>query len=158
MKNFQNKNKIIKVSNIIRHILFAGVVLWAIGIPVVLLQCFLKEPLITGWERLSLQASFLLVMVFQMAVNFCLFRFFDRLRRDHLFDAGTVSHLHAAGKWCIGLWILQMYHAFVRAGIFPSASAEILNASVLFAGLILIFFAWLLKEAQGLQEEQELTV
>jgi hypothetical protein len=28
----------------------------------------------------------------------------------------------------------------------------------LFAGLILIFVAWLLKEAQELQEEQELTV
>ncbi|HXR03541.1 MAG TPA: hypothetical protein VN836_02405 [Verrucomicrobiae bacterium] len=39
MKNFQNKAKIVKVSKIIRHILFAGLVLWiGIGIPIVLLQ------------------------------------------------------------------------------------------------------------------------
>jgi hypothetical protein len=32
------------------------------------------------------------------------------------------------------------------------------NFSSLFAGLLLMFVAWLLKEAQELQEEQELTV
>jgi hypothetical protein len=32
------------------------------------------------------------------------------------------------------------------------------NFSNLFAGLTLIFVAWLLNEAQELQEEQELTV
>jgi hypothetical protein len=34
----------------------------------------------------------------------------------------------------------------------------VLGSSGLFAGLILIFVSWLLKEAQELQEEQELTV
>jgi len=32
------------------------------------------------------------------------------------------------------------------------------NAVTLFAGLVLILVAWLLKEAEELQEEQELTV
>ena len=158
MKTFQNKNKIVKVSTVIRHVLFAGVVLWCIGIPVVLWQCFAHRPEITGWERLSLQASFLLVMVLQLAANYRLFRFFDRLRDGHLFDATTVSHLHAAGKWCVCLWFYEVYHSLIRSGIVPASVEETWNMSVLFAGLALIFFAWLLKEAQGLQEEQELTV
>ena len=45
MKNFQNKSKIVKVSRIIRHVLFAGLVVWAIGIPVVLFKT------ITMWHK-----------------------------------------------------------------------------------------------------------
>jgi len=69
MKNFQNQAKIIKVSQVIRQILFAGLVLWLIGMPVVLLSVFLKTPVVTGWDRLGLQGSFVLTMVFTFMVN-----------------------------------------------------------------------------------------
>src|SRR5665213_1644181 len=127
MKNFQNKAKIVKVSKIIRTILFAGLVSW-----------------------MALLASFGLI------VNLKLFRFFDRLKNGHLFDAQTVGYLGAAGKWWIALWLYQ--------GLFYGLGQEYYQLKMawdsggLFAGLILIFVAWLLKEAQELQEEQELTV
>ena len=39
MKNFQNKEQIIKISNVIRHVFFAGLVLWiGVGIPIILAQ------------------------------------------------------------------------------------------------------------------------
>ena len=158
MKNFQNKIRIIKVSKIIRHILFAGVVLWAIGIPIVFLNCLLKTPTVTGLTRLNLQGGFLLVMLFQLLANFQLFRFFDRLQRGFLFDKTTVGHLKVAGQWFVVLWFYEVFHAILNSQIHVESTGWIWNPSTLFAGLILIFFAWLLKEAQDLQEEQELTV
>ena len=158
MKNFQNKTKIVKVSKIIRAILFAGVVLWVIVIPVVLLQTILVAPVVSGMARWNLQCSFLAMMVFQLIVNLRLFRFFDRLKNGYLFDALTVGHLMAAGQWCIVLWLYEVLNAAIRREVLSDSTGWMWNPSVLFAGLILIFFAWLLKEAQGLQEEHELTV
>ncbi len=158
MKNFQNKAKIIKVSKLIRAILFAGVVLWVIGIPVVLLQIIFITPVVSGMARWNLQGSFLVMMVFQLIVNFRLLRYFDRLKNGYLFDALTVGHLMAAGQWCIVLWLYEVLNAAIRSQVLSDSTVWIWNPSVLFAGVILIFFAWLLKEAQGLQEEQELTV
>jgi hypothetical protein len=158
MKNFPNQAKIIKVSTVIRHVLFAGVVLWAIGIPVELLKIILVTPAVSGVARWNLQGSFLLVMGFQLIVNFRLFRFFDRLKVGHLFDAVTVGHLASAGRWCIVLWLYEVLNAVIRREVLMDAPREIWNPAVLFVGLILIFFAWLLREAQGLQEEQALTV
>lgn len=153
MKKFQNKTKIIKVSKVIRHILFAGMVLWAIGIPMVLLQIIFQKPVVTGWARLGLQGSFVLIMVFTLLANLQLFRFFDRLQSGALFDAQTVSHLAAAGKWLVVLWLFEVLHQILQ-----SPSGSIGDSGSLLAGLILIFFAWLLREAQDLQAEQELTV
>ena len=91
-----------------------------------------------------------------LVINLKLFRFFDRLRSGHLFDAQTVGNLDAAGKWWLALWLYQ--------GLFYGLGQEyfqlkmVWNSGGWFAGLILIFVAWLLNEAQGLQEEQELTV
>jgi hypothetical protein len=91
-----------------------------------------------------------------LVVNLKLFRFFDRLKNGHLFDAQTVGNLDAAGKWWIALWFYQ--------GLFYGLGQEyfqlkmVWDSGGLFAGLILVFVAWLLKEAQELQEEQELTV
>ena len=162
--NFQNKAKIVKVSKVIRYILFAGLVLWAIFIPVNLFNA------ITLWYKTTIPAthylpwSLLLLLGFTFVVNLKLFRFFDRLKNGHLFDAKTVGHLDAAGKWWIVLWLFNVLHYEIRNGIFQisddwsSGRLTDWNFGSLFAGLVLIFVAWLLKEAQELQEEQELTI
>jgi hypothetical protein len=164
MKNFQNKTKIVRVSKVIRHILFAGVVLWAIGMPVVLLKA------IYLFSKSSIPAThylpwgMVLLIGFRFIVNLKLFRFFDRLKDGSLFDSTTVGNLDAAGKWWVVLWLYDVLFREVRLGIFQisddwnSGGLADWNFGSLFAGLVLIFVAWLLKEAQELQEEQELTV
>ena len=160
MKNFQNKAKIIKVSKNIRSILFAGLVLWMVAIPgflaalliplIVLPKEKMHPPMIYEMCVMALLASLGLV------VNLKLFRFFDRLKNGHLFDAQTVGNLDAAGRWWIVLWLFQGLYYAIENQFF--GHAMVLGSSGLFAGLILIFVSWLLKEAQELQEEQELTV
>jgi hypothetical protein len=93
---------------------------------------------------------------FGFIVNLKLFRFFDRLKDGHLFDAPTVGNLDAAGKWWIALWLYEGLFFVIGNQFFQSKMAW--NSGGLFVGLTLIFVAWLLKEAQELQEEQELTV
>jgi len=160
MKNFQNKAKIVKVSKIIRTILFAGLVSWMVLIPA-FLAGFLIPIIALPKEKLYSSMTFTmggmaLLASFGLIVNLKLFRFFDRLKNGHLFDAQTVGYLGAAGKWWIALWLYQ--------GLFYGLGQEYYQLKMawdsggLFAGLILIFVAWLLKEAQELQEEQELTV
>jgi hypothetical protein len=91
-----------------------------------------------------------------LVVNLKLFRFFDRLKNGNLFDAQTVGNLDAAGRWWIVLWLFQGLFYQIEYQFF--GHAMVWGGSGLFAGLILIFVSWLLKEAQELQEEQELTV
>jgi hypothetical protein len=162
MKNFQNKTKIAKVSGILRIILFAATVLWGIGVPMLLFRIFTKTPAVTGLTRFALQSSCLLGVISEFVVIFCLFRFFNRLKQGRLFDAQTVGNLGMAGKWWILSWIFGLlnYETRLRAGfeVFPSPDDWVSNVSGLVAGLSLIFMAWLLKEAEELQEEQELTV
>jgi hypothetical protein len=157
MKNFQNKAKIVKVSKIIRHILFAGLVLWiGIGIPTVLLQAVKLWNQIGNSATLYLQGGVAILLALSFVVNLKLFRFFDRLKNGYLFDAKTVENLDAAGKWWIVLWLFEVLFYEIGHGVFQISDAW--NSGGLFAGLTLIFVAWLLKEAQELQEEQELTV
>ena len=153
MKNFPNQAKIIKVSTVIRHILFAGVVLWAIGIPVVLFQAtrLWFGPAMPAQHYLSWG---LLVMIgFRFIVTLKLLRFFDRLKAGHFFDAQTVGHLNAAGKWWILLWLYDVLFHEVRLGVFQivddwnPTSLDLMNFGSLFAGLVMVFIAWLLKEA-----------
>ncbi|MGO8764604.1 MAG: DUF2975 domain-containing protein [Limisphaerales bacterium] len=91
-----------------------------------------------------------------LVVNLKLFRFFDRLKNGHLFDVQTVGNLDTAGKWWIALWLYQVF--FYGLGQDYFQLKMVWSSGGLCAGLILIFVAWLLKEAQELQEEQELTV
>lgn len=157
MKNFQNKAKIVKVSKVIRHILFAGLVVWiGVGIPIVLLQAVNLWNKIGNSATLYLQGGGILLLVLSFIVNLKLFRFFDRLKQGFLFDAQTVGHLDDAGKWWLLLWLFEVVYYEIGHGVFHVSNAW--NSGGLFAGLALIFVAWLLKEAQGLQEEQELTV
>ena len=157
MKNFQNKAKIIKVSKVIRHFLFAGLVLWiGVGIPVVLVQAVHLWFKIGNAATLYLQGGVIVLLILCFIVNLRLFRFFDRLKNGCLFDAQTVGNLDAAGKWWVVLWLFEVLYYDIGHGVFQISDAW--NFSGLFAGLVLIFVAWLLKEAQELQAEQELTV
>jgi hypothetical protein len=160
MKNFQNKAKIVKISKVIRHILFAGLVLWTAAIPAFLAALLI--PIISlPKEKIHSSMTYtmcgmVLLASLGLIVNLKLFRFFDRLKNGYLFDAQTVGNLGSAGKWWIVLWIFE--------GLFYQIGNELFQLKMvwdsggLFSGLILIFVAWLLKEAQELQEEQELTV
>jgi hypothetical protein len=159
MKNFQNKANIVRVSKIIRHFLFAGLVLWIIGIPVVLFPVA-----VSLWNRLGLtsgsrylQCGLPLLMAFCLIVNLKLFRFFDRLKNGFLFDAQTVGNLDGAGRWWIALWFFESLFYGIGHKLFPMTIAPYFGSGF-FAGLTLIFVAWLLKEAQELQDEQALTV
>jgi hypothetical protein len=161
MKNYQNKTKILKVSTVLRTILFAGLVLWAIGIPAVLFQSIMywtRQATTAASTALCLQGSLMLSLVFRFMVTLHLFRFFDRLKKGSLFDAKTVGNLDAAGKWWIVLWPFEVLHQEIGRAISDQPGAWAWDCGGLFAGLTLIFVAWLLKEAQELQEEQELTV
>src|SRR5579872_3932754 len=108
MKNFQNKSKIIKVSKVIRHILFAGVVLGAINILVALIGIASQTPVVTGPISLGLQGSLVFMMVCTFMAILQLFRFSDRLQNGFLFDARSVGHLAAAGRWLIMGWFFKI--------------------------------------------------
>ena len=155
MKPIPNQAKIIKVSTVIRHVMFAGVVVWIIGVAVMTFQSIhslfgaVQPARYLTWGLLGIE-------VLRLVVTWQLFRFFDRLKTGHFFDAQTVRHLDAAGKWWIVLWLFQGLFYQIEYQFF--GHAMVLGGSGLFAGLILIFVSWLLKEAQELQEEQELTV
>jgi hypothetical protein len=159
MKNIQNKANIIRVSKIIRSFLFAGLILWIVGIPAVLFPAA-----VSLWGRLGvtsgsryLQCGLPLLMVFCLIVNLKLFRFFDRLKNGHLFDSQTVKNLDDAGRWWVALWFFEILFYAIGHKVFQMTNAPDFGGG-LFAGLTLIFVAWLLKEAQELQQEQELTV
>jgi hypothetical protein len=159
MKNFQNKAKIIKVSKILRAILKTGLVLWIISMPVALGGFFI--PIIFHTNTATDAETYktignLLIMPFAFTVNLYLFKFFDRLKNGHLFDAQTVGNLDSAGKWWIVLWLFEGLFSQIGNEVFQMKA--VWDSGGLFAGLVLIFVAWLLKEAQELQEEQELTV
>lgn len=164
MKNFQNKAKIIKVSKILRSILFAVPVVWIIAFTISILG-FLAGILIPFFSspkngidssRIYETGGVILFGIFAFIVTLKLFRFFDRLKNGHLFDSMTVGNLDSAGKWWIFLWLYQGLYSEIGRHFFQSKLTW--DSGGLVAGLALIFVAWLLREAQELQEEQELTV
>lgn len=164
MKNFQNKTKIVKVSKIVRAILFVGCFGWTIEILISLVNCFFHNSLWRQYAHDGMLCSPTafrlggdsLIYIFAIVINVKLFRFFSRLKNGCLFDAQTVGNLDAAGKWWLVLWLFQ--GLFLQIGNEYFGTRNSWNAAGMFAGLTLIFVAWLLKEAQELQEEQELTV
>jgi hypothetical protein len=82
--------------------------------------------------------------------------FFNRLKDGELFDAKTVRYLEAAGRWWMGYWVADFMFCLVGKNWFGTTMA--FSFGQLFTSLIVIFMARLLKEAQGMQEEQALTV
>jgi hypothetical protein len=162
MKNFQNKAKIIKVSKILRNIAFAGLVLWGIMIPVSLA---VPLPLLFVKGLSFSLAQFLIIPMFGFAfmTNLKIFRFFDRLKNGCFFDAQTVGNLNAAANWWLVLWLYEVAFYFLMQQPWKNPHDFSFyhfppDVGGLFAALTLKFVAWFFREAQELQEEQELTV
>jgi hypothetical protein len=154
MKNFENQANIVRVSKIIRNILFGGLVLWIIVIPATLFAIIPEWNLRPASRYLQCEP---LLGAFGFMVNLKLFRFFDRLKNGHLFDAKTVGSLDYAGRWWVALWFVECLFWGIGHKFFQTTNAWSFDGN-LFAGLTLIFMGWLLKEARELQQDQELTV
>jgi hypothetical protein len=158
MKNFQNKAKIIKVSEALRIILFLGFVVWAFAFVSCLLPWFIALSMrqhvfpiqAYAWSGVILQP------LLGFLVNLKLYQFVNRLKCGCLFDFQTVGYLSAAGKLWLGYWIYQTLFFGGRALFFQVSMYW--DFGCLFGALTLIFGAWFFREAQALQEEQALTV
>lgn len=165
MRNFENRRKIVRVSGFLKifcWLAMAGNALvgvyaavgWAI-------MCFKAPPSIS--TDMALMAPFWVwysplacVIQFMAWRNFWIF--FSWLKHGRIFDAPTVGRLMTAGKWMLAGWVW----AYVPFAFYPphgpigwSGSGE---TGDLIGALAIIFVAWLLREGQTLQEEQELTV
>jgi hypothetical protein len=163
MKNFQNKAKIVKVSTILRSIAFAGLVIFGLIIPISLVTAILP-PMLSKQISFSL-TQFLVIptFIFFFITNLKIFRFLDRLKKGCFFDAQTVGNLNAAANWWLVLWLYEVvsYVLMQQPWINPhdfSLYHFPPDVGGLFAALTLKFVAWFFREAQELQEEQELTV
>jgi hypothetical protein len=150
-------NRIKAVSKVLRTILFAVMIIQAAGllalvivVPGAIIAKLKPESVFNNFD-----ACALLPFAFMVTLNF--FRFFNRLKDGHLFDSQTVRHLEIAGKWWIVLGVIQIIFQALKAYIFTPNNI-IVSADGIIAGLTVFFVAWLLQEAQKLQEEQELTV
>jgi hypothetical protein len=162
MKNFQNKAKIVKVSKILRNIAFAGLVLWGIMIPVSLAAAL---PLLFVKELSFSLTQFLVIPMFGLAfmTNLKIFHFLDRLKNGCFFDAQTAGNLNAAANWWLVLCLYEVVSYVLMQQPWTNPHDFSLyhfppDVDGLFAALTLKFVAWFFREAQELQEEQELTV
>lgn len=97
----------------------------------------------------------LLPMAFMLTLNF--FRLFGQLKDGRLFELQTIKYLETAGKWWIALAVIQAIFQILHGFIF-SNSKIVFTGNGIFGGLVVFFIAWVLREAQELKEEQELTV
>jgi hypothetical protein len=156
MKNLQNQAKIIKASRQLRALARLTLIFWALGVILFLILTIIMLTHGGNARSIYLTAGGLGEMGLAVMVSLNFFRFFDRLKDGKLFDAKTVGHLHTAGRWWLGYWTVDWLFAFVGNGWFDTKMT--FSFGQLFASLIVILVAWLLKEAQTLQEEQELTV
>jgi hypothetical protein len=162
MKNFQNKAKIIKVSKILRNIAFAGLVLWGIMIPVSLAAA-LPILFLKGLSFSFAQILVIPMFVFAFLTNLKTFRFLGRLQNGFFFDAQTGGNLNAAANWWLVLWLYEIVQYVLMQQPWNNPHDFSLyhfppDVGGLFAALTLKFVAWFFREAQELQEEQELTV
>jgi hypothetical protein len=115
--------------------------------------------------RLIVFCFFVFTICFLLKVVFGLFRERDSNILTHEFLLIILQ-----GVLCVWYWKLaQLFRLYENGLIFAAETIRCIkflgllcavdwDSGGLFAGLTLIFVAWLLKEAQELQEEQELTV
>lgn len=159
MRNFENRQKIMKASGVLAFL--AG---WAIvgcvtqGIVVAL------APILSWhscWFWFKLPYCALECMVWW---NLC--TFFSRLKGGHFFDIPTVGRLAAAGKYMLAaavylyifdflLFVIENPAANGFGKLDDETGSLIGNLST---ALVVFLMAWLLREGQTLEEEQKLTV
>jgi hypothetical protein len=158
MKNFQNKTKIVKVSEALRIILFCGFMVWVFVFGACLMPWFVAFPKMEHLYPIQayVWSGVILQPLFGFMATLKLFQFFGRLKGGCLFDAKTVNYLSATRKWWLAYWVYQTLFLGGRTWFFHVAMNW--DFACLFGALSLIFVAWFFREAQWLQEEQELTV
>jgi hypothetical protein len=107
--------------------------------------------LINGGNARAIYLVFsgILEMLLAIIVSLNFFRFFDRFKNGALFDAKTVGHLQAAGKWWLAYWIFDFMFGLIGNGLLETGM--VFSCGQLFASLTVIIVSWLLKEAQELQ-------
>ena len=150
------------VSKILRNIAFAGLVIWGIMIPLSLAAA-IPISIIKGFSFSLTQFLVIPMFVFAFITNLKLFRFLERLKNGCFFDAQTVGYLNAAANWWLVLWLYEVVQYMLMQQPWHNPHDFSLynfppDLGGLFAALTLKFVAWFFREAQELQEEQELTV
>lgn len=151
-------NRIQKVSSVIRTILLVGLVVQIAAMIVGTVMCLIVisyKQHDSQTELMNCANFMVLPFAFMLTLNF--FRFFTRLKEGQLFDSQTVRYLEAAGKWWISVGMVQIILGAIEAFLFKPANVMVSGHGIV-AGLVIFFIAWLLREAQELQEEQKLTV
>ena len=174
MRNFENKQKIMKTSGVMQFIcgwvalgaFFQGMVI--LGWPILHIIRHLHSPAPSSPD---LHSTFWFWFKLPFSVLECIawiniWNFFGRLKAGHIFDAPTVRRLAIAGKCMLTgavyvyifdfLLFLLQNPALNGLGKLGDSTGE--SMGNLTAGLAIILAAWLLREGQMLQEEQELTV
>jgi hypothetical protein len=156
MKNFQNKDRIINVSRRLCTLARGTLAVWFIGLAIFLFEVIATATRGGNARAIYLTSSGVIEMLCALTVTWRFLQFFTRLGKGALFDAPTVGSLHAAGRW----WLVASFCdlAFGIIGNTWLDTRVTVAFGELLPALIVIFFAWLLEEAQGLQEEQALTV
>ncbi len=154
----QNRTKIVKFSELLRIVLLIGFLVWAFAFGSCLIPWLVVYPKMPHLYAIQsyVAAGVILQPVFGFMVNLKLFQFFSRLKSGRLFDQQTVNYLSVAGRWWMAYWVYQIVFLGIRTLFFHVAMSW--DFACLFGALTLVFGAWLLKEAQALQAEQELTV
>ena len=162
MKNFQNKAKIIKVSKILQAIAFAGLILWGISIIASVVTGILTPLLVPNLGFSTAHLLEIPLFVFVFITNLKVLRFLDRLKSGCFFDSQTVGYLNTAANWWLLVWLYEVMQYVLMQQPWNNLHDFSLHhfppdAGGLFAALTLKFVAWFFREAQELQEEQDLT-
>jgi hypothetical protein len=153
MRNFKNKQKIVQASGTLKIASIVMMLFWGTALvgSVILLMTGVAD---TDWK----------FIIYNMPEGACevmawwnFWIFFRRLNNGHIFDAATVSRLAAAGKWKLGAWIYWIpVSLMIEQPLHYTSWFNKLSSPM--GPIAIIFAAWLLREAQNLEEEQELTV
>jgi hypothetical protein len=151
-------SRIKTVSKVLRAILLAALIVQAAGMLAAVIVVPIAAVTVGLKSHVTFQnCSMLAILPFGFMVTLNFFRFFTRLKDGRLFDSQTVRHLETAGKWWIVLGAVQLLSGLMEVCLFPNGNI-IVSGDAIVAGLIVFFVAWFFREAQELQEEQELTV
>ena len=177
--------RIQKVSKFFRAMMLAFLIVYGAAVlaeVIVIPVAALHPPILKSQTVFNNCGGFICVLFgFMVVLNF--FRLFTRLRDGHLFEGETIQYLEQAGKWWIALGTAEIIYQSLQVFIFPphnmninmsllalsivrsapadlgsSNNVNITGGGAIFAGLVVFFIAWVLREGQKLKEEQELTV
>ncbi len=159
MKPNSKPPQIVRLSQIIYYLLLGCLGLGLFRL--ILIMGTVRELMLRDHPELGMDVKSQIIgcaaLGLRLVVYGYLAKFFHRLWRGHRFDELTVRNLRLAGLWMIAIGLV------VIANRLPSVAENwrhflSINLDAVMEGAALICGAWLLKEAQQMQEEQDLTV